>query len=576
VRPEVERRLGWGLVAITGLLGLVRLGASDIIHPEEARAVGIVQDVLRGHVLWPTFNDGIVPPEPPGSHWLAAAAVRVAGFSELVVRLPSVVAWMALVGLTIRLGEDLGAARAGLVAALLLAATPGLADTARTATPATLFAATTTAALLFAWRWLQSGRRAEADRAFLAATAATLVGGPTAALLLVGVVAWTLGWRGELGRVRGFCSSMGLAVLVVVCGAWYAGGAQRLGAPFLARHLGGPQLSHLARAFAWEEPWSKHSIFYHLAFHPIGLVRMTLPWTPLALVALWMLRDERARRDPRIRFLLTWAIAPLVLFVWSRHKEWSDVAVALPPLAILAAHAALDLARRWPRPIRVGARAMASAAAVTLAGLAGASLVVFHPGLLDRADRNWVETLVFATGDGGATLLGIAGLVGGLGAGLVAARAWPLVPPALVALGLAWNLVGQPAVEQGASQLGSLRPFATAIASAVEPEDTLVFLGRTERPIVVYLDRIVPSLRGNPARLPTGAFAILRARVYQELVGGGRLSPILLQGSGRMHDGRPGHLVVARVLAPPPAAPHAAKTLADASDAGWSTGVDPL
>lgn len=564
--PEMERRLGWVLVALAGLLGVVRLGAGDVVDAEEALAVGVVQDVLRGHVLWPTFNDGVVPPEPPGFHWLAAAAARGAGFSELVVRLPSVVAWMLLVWLTVRLGRDLGARQVGLVAGLLLTATPGLAAVARSAQPDVLFAAAMTAAMLFTWRWLRSDGAADARWALVVVAGATLAGGPAAVLLLALVVLWTLGWRGELARARGFLSPAGLGVLVLVCGGWYAGGVQHLGEPFVSRHLGGPHLVHLARAFAWEEPWSERSFLHHLLFHPVGLVRMTLPWTPLALAGLWAVRDSRSRRDRRIQFLLTWALAPLPLFLWSPQKEWHDVTVSLPPLAILAGHATLRLLRRWPRPLHVGARAMTSAALVTLLALAGASLVVYHPGLLARADRNWLEALVVATGNGGATLLGLAALVGGVAAGLVAARAWPLLPPVLIVLGLAWNLAGQPAVEQASSDLGSLRPFAMQVAAVVEPSDHVVFFGRTQRPIVVYLGRVVPSLRHDAERLPTGAFVVLRARAYDELAARGRLSPVILQGSGRMHDGRPGHLVLARALAPPP--PGRAN--------GWSARIDPL
>jgi 4-amino-4-deoxy-L-arabinose transferase-like glycosyltransferase len=576
-RASIVRRLGWAVVALTAVLGLVRLGAGDVVDPAEARTIGVVQDVLRGHVLWPTFNDGMIPPDPPGFHWLAAAAVGAAGFGEQVARLPSALAWIGLVALTIALGGQLGAGQIGLVAALLLATTPGLAAAARSARPDVLFATAATAAMLFAWRWLRARRTADARWAFVAATGATLVGGPSAVLLVVGVVAWTLGWRGELGRLRGFLAPLGVAVLVVVCGAWYVGGAQHLGAPFVSRHLGGPQLAHLARAFAWEEPWSRRSVVYHLAFEPIALVRMTLPWTPLVLVALRRWRDARFRRDLRVQFLVTWAAAPLPLFVWSPEKAWSDVLVALPPLALLAGWATLDLLQRWPRPLVVSARAMASAGVVAFAILAGMSLLVYHPGLLARGDRNWIEALVLATGNGGTTVLVLAGLVGGLGAGLVAARLWPLVPPALVALGLAWNAVAQPAVEQATSQLGSLRPFAIAVANVVGPDDPLVFFGRTQRPLVVYLGRVVPSLQRDVRRLSTGAFVILRARAYDTLAAAGRLSPVLLQGGGRMHDGRPGHLVLARVLAPPPPAlDDGRRTAALDARPGWSAGVDPL
>lgn len=554
-RARLERRVTVGLVAATAILGLLRLGASDVLDPEEARAVGIAQDVLRGHVLWPTFNDGVVPREPPGFHWLAAAAMAAGGFAEGIVRLPGVLAWMALVWLTARLGREFGAGPVGVGAAALLVASPGLAAASRSARPEVLFAAAATAALWCGWRWLRSDRHADAVWTSAAAAAATLVGGPTGLLLPFVVLGWTLGSRGELERIRRLATPLGLAIIAGACGGWYLGGALTLGEPFLSRHLGGPQFAHLARAFAWEEPWSERSLLYHVAFHPIGVVRMTLPWTPLAVLGLWRTRSAHARQDGRVAFLLAWAAWPLALFLWSRHKAWADVVVALPPLALLAAYAGADLLRRWPRPLQVGGRQMASAGLVALLLLAGVALVVHHPGLLTRSDRNWVEALVLGAGGDGTVILGVAALAGGLGAGIVAARAWPLVPPVLILLGLAWNLLGGPAVEQAASDVGSLRPFAAAVADVVDPDEPLVCFGRTQRPLVVYLDRVVPSLQRRAEALPTGAFVVLRARGHAELAELGRLSPALAEGGGRMHDGRPGHLVLARVLAPPPPRP---------------------
>jgi len=550
--PTLERRLGWALPVIACLLGLIRLGAGDVIDPSEARTIGVAQDVLRGHVLWPTFNDGVIPPDPPAHAWLVAGVIRVLGFSEGFTRLPGVFAWAALVAAVVRVGRSLGAPVAGLAAGLFLVATPGLAAAARTANPSVTFAAAETVALSFAWEWLRTDRREAATCSLVAATVAALFGGPSAIVLLFGVLASTLGQQGTFPRIARFPTAAGVATACLALGAWYGGGIVQVGEPFLARHLGGAALAHLARAFDWQEPWSDRSLFFHLTFHAIALVRMTLPWTPLVLVALLGLRDPRARRDPRMQFLLAWAFLPIALFLATREKAWTDVVVALPPLALLAAHAADGLSRRWPRPLIVTRRAMVPAAGVTLLALAAVTLFVYHPGVLPRADRNWLESLIAATGNGGATLLGVAGTIGGLIAGLVAARAWPLLAPSLAAIGLAWNAIAVPAATWAASDIATLRPFAVRVARIIEPTDEIVFYGRTQRPVVVYLDRIVPSLRLRADSLPTGAFVVLRSRAYEELRQAGRLSPPLVQGGGRMHDGRPGHLVLARVLAAPP------------------------
>jgi 4-amino-4-deoxy-L-arabinose transferase-like glycosyltransferase len=550
--PQIERRVTIALLVTTALLGVVRLGAGDVVDPREARAIGVAQDVLRGHVWWPTFNDGIVPPQPPAFHWLVAASVGPLGFSEFAARLPGAAAWVLLVWLTLRLGRELGAPRVGLVAGALLVATPGLAAAARRAFPDALFAAVLTGALLVLWRWIRDGDRRTATHALILTTLAALVDGPAAIVLVVGIAAWALGWRGEIGRLRALLTPAGAGTLVAVLGTWYGVGWYHGGEPFAATHLAGPHLAHLARAFAHEEPWFRSPLPIHLLYYPDSLVRLTLPWTPLVVVALLGLRSRHARRDPRIQFLVTWAMAPLVVFLWSPAKVRTDVLVALPPLACLAGHVALDLLAQRRRRLSVDPRLTVLAALAAIVTIAGLSLAVYHPGLLPRPDRNWLEGLVVALPGGTATLLGGAALVGGVATGLVGARAWALVAPTAVLLGLIWNLLAMPAVEYGESQLGSLRPFATALAREIGADEPLVFFGRTQRPIVVYLDRVVPSMRRDVTRLPTGAFVILRARVHDALAATGRVSPVLLQGSGRMHDGRPGHLVLARALAPRP------------------------
>src|SRR5262245_66396407 len=78
------------LVALLYLAAALHgLGGMDIVGDDEAREVGIAQDVVAGHWLWPRFNDELLPDKPLLYHWLAAAACVPGGFSETAVRLPS-------------------------------------------------------------------------------------------------------------------------------------------------------------------------------------------------------------------------------------------------------------------------------------------------------------------------------------------------------------------------------------------------------------------------------------------------------------------------------------------------------
>ena len=84
----------WGamLAGAVLLLALHDLGDAAIVHNDEAREVGIVQDVVAGHWLWPQFNDDLLPDKPTLFHWLAAISCALFGFSETAVRLPSALA----------------------------------------------------------------------------------------------------------------------------------------------------------------------------------------------------------------------------------------------------------------------------------------------------------------------------------------------------------------------------------------------------------------------------------------------------------------------------------------------------
>src|SRR5262249_16491681 len=165
--------------------------------------VGIVQDVVAGHWLWPRFNDELLPDKPILYHWLAALPCAAAGFSEAAVRLPSALARAGLVAWTGAFGTTLLRPRPGLVAAALLATTPALFDPARVARPDVLLALLLSIALGLAFRWWRERRRRDATVALVVLGLATLAKGPVAAALFVATVVAFLAWQGDLGRPRG-------------------------------------------------------------------------------------------------------------------------------------------------------------------------------------------------------------------------------------------------------------------------------------------------------------------------------------------------------------------------------------
>src|SRR5262249_32374689 len=111
--PRVRGML---LGAAVLLLALHDLGDAAIVHNDEAREVGIVQDIVAGHWFWPRFNDDLLPDKPTLFHWLAAVPCALFGFSATAVRLPSALAAAGTVWWTVEFGSWLFGPPAGLVA----------------------------------------------------------------------------------------------------------------------------------------------------------------------------------------------------------------------------------------------------------------------------------------------------------------------------------------------------------------------------------------------------------------------------------------------------------------------------
>src|SRR5262249_58543903 len=123
------------LAVVYALLALHRLGEVAIAGDDESREVGIVQDMVAGHWLWPRFNQELLPDKPTLYHWLAATPVAVAGFSEIAVRLPSILAAAGLMWWTVEFGTWLLGPAAGLTAGVVLATMRSVFAHARVARP---------------------------------------------------------------------------------------------------------------------------------------------------------------------------------------------------------------------------------------------------------------------------------------------------------------------------------------------------------------------------------------------------------------------------------------------------------
>jgi 4-amino-4-deoxy-L-arabinose transferase-like glycosyltransferase len=520
--------------ALFAPLYLRNLGAADIVGDDEAREVGIIQDmILRGHWMLPRFNGTTFPDKPVLYHWLGAAACsRGPSCDERAVRLPSALAAVALVALV-----GIGAARlfdttTGIAAALLLGLTPFLFEWARSARPDVLLTLLLTAALLTFYDWWRDGARSRVR----AAAVGTLLGlgvlakGPVAPTIAAVAIAAFLWLRGDLRVLRRLAVAHVLGPFALLAIGWYAIALLGWGEPFARAHLVRRYLGNLLGGPLALGVRPSHSVFHHLIFYPLHLLLVTLPWTPLLVAAAyWIGRDPARRSDPRPQFLFVWLAAVLLAFIPAALKLRHYLLPALPAVAMLAAwftaalvrgtHAAgcqaasLPSLNVHPSTSAPSRRARTLAVTALVAGLAIALVVWFVTDGPSRSDRD----LARALGDAAharplvAMLLVTAGIAVGAAA-LWAARCrrWR----ALLALGgcatLTWMLLGQPFVDRTLTAASSLEPFATVVRAHVPTGSPLYFFGPVIRPLVVYVGRPIPRFRQDLGRAdPGGAYLIV-------------------------------------------------------------------
>jgi dolichyl-phosphate-mannose-protein mannosyltransferase len=176
VRGPVLRALGprpaqtaWALAGLAVLALVVRLLASRSLWLDEATSVSQAR-VPFGQMLDQLRNGDV---HPPLHHSILWVTVRLLGTSELAVRLPSILATVALVPLLYVLGCELYDRRAGLAAAALATVAPFCVWYADEARMYGLFMLFATLALLMQVRAMRHDRRT--DWALYAVAAAALV-----------------------------------------------------------------------------------------------------------------------------------------------------------------------------------------------------------------------------------------------------------------------------------------------------------------------------------------------------------------------------------------------------------------
>jgi 4-amino-4-deoxy-L-arabinose transferase-like glycosyltransferase len=376
------------VLLLATLLAVARLGATDLWPPDEPR-YALVAEELRSlehgasDLVLLHLHGKAYTQKPPLFYWLAAAAGAPLGYvTEVAARLPSAVAGVATIAVTMALGTLLLGRGAGTLAGLLLATTFDWSYRARTVQLDTLLALFETTALLAFWRIAAEVGVRRRNLVWLHGSLglALLAKGPVGFVVPLLAIAGYLAWERGLRDLRGLLPAWGLALSLGPALVWFAAATALAPRGFFQDAFVDNLFGRALAGTAHPQPF-----YYYLEKSPPDL----LPWLLLLPITLWAARrslaSDAAPDDRRAwRFLLAWIATSVVFFSLASGKRLRYLLPTEPAFALLFA-ATLRLwfagSARTPRILAIGAGVLGVAALATgvgALGISGAIAARFH------------------------------------------------------------------------------------------------------------------------------------------------------------------------------------------------------
>jgi 4-amino-4-deoxy-L-arabinose transferase-like glycosyltransferase len=404
------------LLLVSYLQFFHQLGGLGLVGPDEPRYAQVAREMaVSGDFVTPKLHGEPWFEKPVLYYWMAAAAFRVLGVSELAARLPSAVAALLGVVAVFWIGRHWVSTRCGLAAALILASSPLYFSLSRAAsTDMALTSALTISLLCIYFAWFGQKQSLDGKALFgncpsvwiygtyIFVAFAVLAKGPVGAVLAAFSVAVsasiTKSWKPLKSLLRPGAVLTGLAVAL----PWYWLCYHANGWDFVQEFV----IHHNLARFATDRYQHAQPFWFYLPVVFAGF----LPWVFQILAPVWhWIRGQWRHTQDELESALfwAWALVPFLFFSLSRSKLPGYVLPMLPALALLAA-------KQWDRlwtvltdePVSRGVRLSLLLQASFALGL-GLALPL-GAGLVDREIAPFLpllRMLLFAIGIGGLLMV---------------------------------------------------------------------------------------------------------------------------------------------------------------------------
>ncbi len=322
--PWIEPVLIALLALVLNLAGNDRTGLWDRDEPRYAVCVREMRE--RGDWIFPTFNGEPRYHKPILIYWLMRLTTAVGGDNPFGARLVSSIAGALAVLVVSLLGWRMFGPKGGRLAGLILATAPIAVAESKLATTDATLALLLLGCQFCLWELGKRPSRALAGLFWLCLGLSILVKGPVGPALIGSscLVAWLSGWRtGVWKRMHWRNGLIGLAVLTL---PWFVAISIASRGEFL-RFAVGRQILHRVSS-----DMEAHGGFP--GYYPAVTTLVFFPWSallPAAVVGAWV----RRKSDPKLGFLIGWAIGPLLLLECFQTKLIHYYLPAIPACALL-------------------------------------------------------------------------------------------------------------------------------------------------------------------------------------------------------------------------------------------------
>ena len=325
------------LLALTLLLTVLQLGRTPLFEPDEGRYAEIPREMLAsGDFITPHLNGVLYFEKPPLHYWAVAASMALLGQNEWAVRLPGMLATVAMVLMAAAFAGRRWGARTGLLAGLLTGSSVLVFTLARIAIIDPLVSLCLTGAI-FAFAAFQeaehdgNGRRARRALYALAVAcgAAVLAKGLIGFVLPGGAIFLFVLLSGRWRLVPKLLAPGPLLLFLLIAVPWHVEVARR-NPDFLDFYFGD---QHFRRFFT-KVHRRQGSPFYFLGVLLAGFV----PWTGFfgRFRETFPVRLSAFRDRATESFLWIWALLVLLFFTMSQSKlipyvepVWASLGVLL-------------------------------------------------------------------------------------------------------------------------------------------------------------------------------------------------------------------------------------------------------